>query len=142
MKRNSKRAVLSIAAISIFLLAAWFYFRYSDYSVSVTIKDDGSVILHSLFLGEYYTPVTLFEVYESNTNNSVVKLKANTENSRIHSVTIREGVNQFRDMYLDGYIVEYKNNSPYYFKARKEYTAKFWYGDVTKEVIFVIPENS
>lgn len=142
MKKVVKRGALSLGVIAIMVMAAWYFINLFEYSLRASVKADGALQIQTLFLGEYYTPVTLLEIQESNTGNRVVTLLAKSENSRMHTVTIRKGVNLFNDVYLDGYVVNYMSGNQYSFIAGKRYTARVEWGVFTKEVSFVLSNGT
>lgn len=142
MKRAIKRGAISVAAIFIAVVAVWYMLNVFEYSLRATIKGDGSIQIQTLSLGEYYTPVTRFEIYESDTAMKVLTLVAKTENSRMHTVTLRNGINLFNDVYLDGYMVKYKDNKTYIFQSDVRYIVKVKWGMYAKEVSFVLPKST
>lgn len=142
MKRLAKRSALSLTALTLTAVAVYYVLNIFEYSLLATVRDDGTVQIQTLSLGEYYTPVTSFEIYEFNTGNKVVTLVAKSENSRMHTVTLRTGVTHFNDVYLDDYVVNYVDGNHYSFIAGVSYTAKVRWGLFTKEVSFALPNRT
>lgn len=142
MRRIAKNIVLSVSVMAIIVVAVWYFVNVTECSLEASVKDDAAVQIQTLFLGEYYTPVTSLEIQESNTGNVILALVAKSEESRMHTVTLRKGENQFNDVYLDGYVVNYRGGSPYSFVSGKKYTVKVEWGLFTKEVDFVLPNGT
>jgi len=103
---------------------------------------DNSVKIKTLTLGEYYTPVEYVEIFEVNNNKTVVTLKAIGDSSRMHTVTIKPGINEFNDMYLDGYMVSYPTPNIYEFKSNTIYGVNVkWTLSIESET-FILQTNT
>jgi len=101
---------------------AYYIINLFSYKLSVTEKI-GGIELHTLSLGEYFTPVEELRISD-NMGNDIVKFIAKSEKSAMHTVTVDEGVNSFKDMYLEGYDISYSRQIPYQFVGGHKYTAK------------------
>lgn len=93
---------------------------------SYLIVDDSTevVSIKTLVLGEYYSPVKEMIITDKKESKTVLKIKAKTEKSRMHTITITKGVNDFNNMYLDTYEIIYPESQAYAFKVGITYIVK------------------
>ena len=84
----------------------------------------------------------MLKIYELDTGKKVLALTAISAESRLHTVTLKEGLNEFGDMYLDGYLVKYQKPSAYECIANKKYKVKVKWGWHEKEKSFVLGKSS
>lgn len=79
------------------------------------------VAIQTLWLGEYYTPVTQLVIRDVETGEDVVRLDARSDRAMMHTVSVHTGVNDFQDVYLEDYVVTYPAGRPYPFRAGVPY---------------------
>lgn len=116
-------------------IAAWELFS-DELRVSPV---SGGVAVQTLWLGEYYTPVTRLVILEGDSGKEVVRFVAKNNNARMHTVTVRAGVNQFADVYLADYSVSYPGGTAYAFKSGTPYKAAVTWKYRTNERSFTLP---
>ncbi len=107
-----------LVIITVVILSMIFMFFKSE-----LIVDDSSsqVKIKTLFMGEYFSPVKELSISEKINKKVILKLIAKTNKSRMHTVTIDKGVNNFHGLYLDLYNQVYPDFSPYHFKKNITY---------------------
>ena len=133
---SSKKITLLSVPLVIFSLVAYYVVYLFSYQLTIT-KKVGGVELHTLQLGEYFSPVEELRISDEQ-NNSVVLFKANTEHPVMHTVTITTGVNEFNDMYLENYDIIYANEKPYIFLKGKSYKVLVKWSSSTERDSFTI----
>lgn len=121
MKLSTKRIVL--LALSLLMISSLIYYgvTFFNYELTITRKANG-VELHTLQLGEYFSPVQELHILDEQ-RNIVVLFMAKSENSAMHTVTINAGVNRFNDMYLENYDISYPSKKAYTFLKEERYEA-------------------
>lgn len=115
MKNIASRIFLVTSLLIVAGVLTFGYFLFRP-ELTVTTKDE-VVQIHTLTLGEYYTPILALQIEEPG-EGLVVEFTANSEKSMMHTVSITSGKNEFSDMYLNGYIIkgrqyEFKNDTVY-----------------------------
>lgn len=103
---------------------------------------DGGVSIQTLWLGEYCTPVSKLLIYDDQTGEEVVRLVAKNEDSRMHTVSLHTGVSEFHDMYLEGYSVSFRTDSPFTFRSGVRYRVVVHWGHFSRARTFVFPDSS
>jgi len=127
--------VLLFLAVVATGIAAWQLF-----SNKLTISSTGDgVAIQTLWLGEYYTPVSQLAIYEGGTGKEVVSFVAKSDNARMHTVSVHHGPNEFRDNYLDEYSISYPSDRPYPFKASVRYKVVVHWRYFSSERTFRLP---
>ena len=71
---------------------------FFGYTLTIEPASAGLIKIKTLSLGEYHTPVAKLSIY-NDLDTKVLEFSAKNENSRMHTITLREGVNSFDDMY-------------------------------------------
>ena len=122
------------------LVIAFYISNAYEYTLAAHVDRDG-IKIKTLSLGEYYSSVKTLEIYEALSKKEVVAFVAKSEKSRMHTVTVRSGRNEFNDMYLDGYDISYPSEDEYIFKSEIPYRVVVKWQSSTKETEFVIPDN-
>src|SRR5258708_4406274 len=79
------------------------------------------VKIKTVWLGEYYSPVSRLVISEADSGLEVVKMAAKSGESRMHTISLHTGTNQFQDNYLDGYSISFPQGTQYVFKADCSY---------------------
>jgi len=138
MKRNM--AIINIAGMVVLLIIAFYISNTYEYKLEVDVNKDG-VKIKTLALGGYYSSVNTLEIYEKLSKRKVVEFLTKSEKSRMHTVTVRSGKNEFNDMYLDGYDNNYPSDNEYIFKSGVPYRVVVKWQTSSKETEFVIQNN-
>ncbi len=97
------------------------------------------VKIQTVFLGEYCTPVSKLVISEADSGLQVVKMVAKSGESRMHTISLHKGTNQFQDMYLDGYSISFLQGTPYVFKADCSYKVVARWKYLSSERSFTLP---
>ncbi len=122
MKSIYKKSLIFFSVIVMVAGVSWYFYKTFEYTLSATVKEDGTIIIQTLSLGEYYTPVTNLEISESETGNKLISFVAKSGNSGMHTITLRKGVNQLKDLYLDGFIIKISGKTTHAFQPGIKYT--------------------
>ena len=104
MTRRSILATIAIGVAGFVAAGVWVSRQMFTPHFSITENENG-IALHSLRLGEYYTPVQELTIVDER-GSVVARFVAKTEQSMMHTVTVAIGRNEFKDLYLDGYSIE------------------------------------
>src|SRR5260370_23937700 len=110
---------LACAFVVIVVLAVAGWELLSDKLIISTATQ--GVKIKRVWLGEYYSAVSKLVISEADSGLEVVKMLAKSGESRMHTISVHKGTNQFQDMYLDGYSISYPQGTPYVFKADCSY---------------------
>lgn len=124
----------------VLLIIAFYISNTYEYKLEVDVNKDG-VKIKTLALGGYYSSVNTLEIYEKLSKRKVVEFLTKSEKSRMHTVTVRSGKNEFNDMYLDGYDINYPSDNEYIFKSGVPYRVVVKWQTSSKETEFVIQNN-
>lgn len=130
-----RKIILISICIIVFLPTIWLINIFS-YKLTV-ISTINKIELQALSLGEYYTPVRRLRIFDES-GNEVVKLMPKSEKAKMHTVTIKEGINLFNDMYLEDYNILYPKDTPYSFSKGHKYMAIISWPIRNKSVNFTI----
>lgn len=139
MKRNT--ALINVAGMAALLVIAFYISNAYEYTLEVHVDRDG-IKINTIALGGYYSSVKTLEIYETLSKRKVVAFVAKSEKSRMHTVTVRSGKNEFNDMYLDGYDINYPSEDEYIFKSGVPYRVVVKWQSSSKEAEFVIQNNT
>jgi len=133
-------AIINIAGMVVLLIIAFYISNTYEYKLEVDVNKDG-VKIKTLALGGYYSSVNTLEIYEKLSKRKVVEFLTKSEKSRMHTVTVRSGKNEFNDMYLDGYDINFPSDNEYIFKSGVPYRVVVKWQTSSKETEFVIQNN-
>jgi len=126
---------LKLLSSSIVVLVVLGFSSYIFVPTLEAIPVGNSIQIKTLSLGEYYTSIETLEFYEN--NKKIITFKAINEKSKMHTVTVNTGFNTFKDMYLEGYKINYHGQSSYKFKNGITYRVKAKWSYFSKEVEFL-----
>ena len=126
-----------------FLAGSVVFVAWQIFSAKLTISPSGTgVEIQTLRLGEYAAPVSKLVIYEGDTAQEVVRFTAKRKNACMYSIVIRQGVNEFHDMYyVDQYLISYPLGRPYSFKAGLPYRVVVQWRHLTSERTFILPQG-
>jgi hypothetical protein len=127
--------ILLFLAATVLGFAAWQLFS----NKLIISSTSSGVAIKTLWLGEYYTPVSKLVIYAGGAGSEVVRIVAKSGNARMHTVPVRTGTNDFRDAYLDEYSISYSAGRPYSFEAGVPYKVVVHWGYLSSERTFTLP---
>ncbi len=129
-----------IAGVVLVIVAPAIYYwnHLFEYELVLNEGGDGEVKIQTVTLGEYYTPVSVLTISEAKENRKVVELIAKSKKSRMHTLTLKYGINEFSDTYLEGYHISYNGNGPYAFQKGVSYRVSVNWSNHEGELTFVL----
>lgn len=139
-KFSARKLIKPTIFLAVIVGIGWFGLaKLFGYELTVTQISNG-VELHTLQLGEYYTPVKELSIYEES-GNEVVRFVAENKKSMMHTVAVESGQNVFGDHFLNSYSIIYSNGSSYSFQPGKIYNVKVLWQNQKGDAKFVLPKK-